>query len=143
MGKRCAIPCPNGGTTVVTRAVWVTQAMTLVAGRCGRCNYDEIQTFKDEMRAFREESERDRRAMKQKWEDLANKMGTRVENLVSPRLPRIVHVVLQQEVVSLSIRNRHQLPDSRTQACDAIAVTPAGVCINSTKSTLQGGTELR
>ncbi len=50
---------------------------------------DEMREFKDEMREFKEESERDRKRMNKAWGDLANKMGTTVEDIVAPNIPRI------------------------------------------------------
>ncbi len=52
---------------------------------------DEMRDFKDEMRDFKSmveadiaESRADRKAMNKKWGELANKMGTVVEDIVAP-----------------------------------------------------------
>ena len=45
---------------------------------------DEMREFKDEMREFKEESGRDRKKMGKQWGELANKMGTIIEDLVFP-----------------------------------------------------------
>ncbi|MFP4353176.1 MAG: hypothetical protein ACLFTU_10130 [Puniceicoccaceae bacterium] len=50
---------------------------------------DEMREFKEEMREFKEESQRDRKRMNKAWGDLANKLGTTVEDIVAPNLPRI------------------------------------------------------
>ena len=50
---------------------------------------NEMREFKDEMREFKQESERDRKRMNKAWGDLANKLGTTVEDVVAPNLPRI------------------------------------------------------
>ena len=47
---------------------------------------DEMRDFKDEMRDFKDESRAERRAMNKKWGELANKMGTVVEDIVAPSL---------------------------------------------------------
>jgi len=47
---------------------------------------DEMGDFKDEMRDFKDESRAERRAMNKKWGELANKMGTVVEDIVAPSL---------------------------------------------------------
>ena len=47
---------------------------------------DEMLDFKDEMREFKEESRADRKHMNRKWGELANKMGTVVEDIVAPSL---------------------------------------------------------
>ena len=49
----------------------------------------ESREFKGEMREFKEEAERDRRRMNKAWGDLANKLGTTVEDVVAPNIPRI------------------------------------------------------
>jgi hypothetical protein len=50
---------------------------------------DEMQEFKVEMQAFRAEAERDRKRMNKAWGDLANKLGTIVEDIVAPNIPRL------------------------------------------------------
>jgi hypothetical protein len=80
---------------------------------------------------------KDRREMNRKWGDLANKLGTMVEDLVDPSLARIVKDVLGREVVELSIRHQRRGPDGRVKEFDAIAVTNDVVCLNSTKATLR------
>jgi hypothetical protein len=97
---------------------------------------DEMQDFKDEMRAYKEENRQLNRDMNRHWGELANKMGTMVEDLVAPSLPRIIEETLGQEVINLSQRHKRKLPDGRVKEYDAIAVTAELVCVNSTKSTL-------
>ncbi len=45
---------------------------------------DEMLDFKDEMRAFKDETRRDRKEMNKRWGELSNKMGTVVEDIISP-----------------------------------------------------------
>jgi hypothetical protein len=97
----------------------------------------ELRAFKDEMKDFKEESRRQTREMNRQWGDLANKLGTMVEDLVAPSLPRIVREVLDRDVIDLSVRRKRKLPDGRVHEYDAIAVTDDVVCLNSTKSTLR------
>lgn len=98
----------------------------------------ELRVFKDEMKAFKDESRQAHRDMNRQWGQLANKMGTLVEDLVAPSLSRIVREVLGQEVADLSIRRKRRLADGRTWEFDAIAVTDGQqVGLNSTKSTLR------
>ena len=99
---------------------------------------NEMRDFKNEMRDFKDESQKASRDMNRQWGDLANKMGTLVEDLVAPSLPRIVRDVLGQEVADLSVRRKRRLADGRTWEFDAIAVTEGEqVGLNSTKSTLR------
>ena len=60
---------------------------------------EDTQAFKDEMRAFKEEGREQNREMNRRWGELANKLGTLVEDLVAPSLPRIISEVLNQEVI--------------------------------------------
>ncbi|MBC7320940.1 hypothetical protein H5T89_09870, partial [bacterium] len=47
---------------------------------------DEMKDFKDEMRAFKDKINEDRRRMNKQWGELANKMGTLVEDIVAPNI---------------------------------------------------------
>ena len=89
------------------------------------------------MREFKEDGQRQIREMNKKWGELANKMGTLVEDLVHPSLPRIVLEFFGQEVRDFMINRRKKLPDGRVHEYDAIAVTDELVVLNSTKSTLR------
>lgn len=57
---------------------------------------------------FKNESRQANREMNRRWGELANKMGTMVEDLVAPSLPRIVREVLGQEVTDLSVRRKRR-----------------------------------
>jgi len=97
----------------------------------------DAAAFKEEMRAFKEEGRQQNREMNRRWGELANKLGTLVEDLVAPSLPRIVQEVLGQEVIDLSVRRQRKRADGRQQEYDALAVTPETVCLASVKSTLR------
>ena len=97
---------------------------------------DEMREFKDEMRAYKEENRRQTRAMNRQWGDLANKLGTLVEDLVYPSLPRIVAETLGREIIRCVPRLKQRLPDGRVKEFDAVAVTADLVGLNSTKATL-------
>ena len=98
---------------------------------------EEMRAFKEEMRAFKEEGRQQNREMNRRWGELANKLGTLVEDLVAPSLPRIVQEVLGQEVIDLSVRRKRKRADGRQQEYDALAVTLETVCLASVKSTLR------
>ncbi len=99
---------------------------------------DEMKEFKDEMKEFKNESRQANREMNRRWGELANKMGTLVEDLVGPSLPRVVQEILSQEVMDFSVRRKRRLADGRTWEFDGIVVTTSGqVGLNSTKSTLR------
>ena len=77
------------------------------------------------------------RERNRKWGDMANKLGTMVEDLVAPSLPRIVEEQFGEIVVDLMARRKRRLPDGRVKELDAIAVTSNLLCLNSTKASLR------
>ncbi len=99
---------------------------------------DEMGAFKDEMQAFKDEGRQQNREMNRRWGELSNKLGTMVEDLVAPGLPRIIREALHRDVLDLSVRRKRKLPDGRVREFDAIAVTEDILCLNSTKSRLRG-----
>jgi len=98
---------------------------------------EDTQAFKDEMRAFKEEGREQNREMNRRWGELANKMGTLVEDLLTPSLPRIIRELLDRDVIDLMTRWKRKLADGRVREYDAIAITADLICLNSTKSTLR------
>ena len=77
----------------------------------------ELRAFKEEMREFKEENRRQTRAMNRQWGDLANKLGTLVEDLVYPSLPRIVAQTLGQEILDLGVRRKRRVPILSHRQC--------------------------
>jgi hypothetical protein len=98
---------------------------------------DEMADFKDEMADFKDEIRLQNKEMNRKWGDLSNKLGTMVEDLVAPSLPRIIESMLQEPVLDLMQRRRRRLADGRVREFDAVAVTASSLCLNSTKATLK------
>ncbi|MBK1621651.1 hypothetical protein CKO42_25310 [Lamprobacter modestohalophilus] len=98
---------------------------------------DEMRVFKDEVRADQEASRRERIEMNRKWGDLANKLGTIVEDLVYPSLSRIVRETFGEEPRDIVVRFKRRLSDGRREEIDALAVTDELIVLNSTKATLR------
>jgi hypothetical protein len=97
---------------------------------------EETRAFKEEMRVFRDEAVRDRQRMNKQWGDLANKMGTLVEDIVAPNLPRVAGELLGCERPDLfAVRVVRHL-GAETREYDALLVCPDTVLVNETKSTL-------
>ena len=96
----------------------------------------ELREFKDEMRTFKEENRQQRREMNIKWGEMARKLGTITEDLVAPRIPRIINEMFGLDVVFLGIRMKKKLQDGRIKEYDAIAVAGEYVYVDETKSTL-------
>ncbi len=98
---------------------------------------DEMREFKDEMGEFKDATHQANRDMNRRWGELANKMGTLVEDLVAPSLGRIVKDLTGQDVVDLSVRRKRQ-HNGQSQEFDAIAITAdRQIGLNSTKSSLR------
>jgi hypothetical protein len=98
---------------------------------------DEMRVFKDEMSSFKDEMRQQTREMNRKWGDVSNKLGTMVEDLVAPSLPRIVEDRLNETVLDLMPRRKRRLADGRVREFDAVAITQNLICLNSTKATLR------
>jgi len=96
----------------------------------------ELREFKDEMRAFKEENRQQTREMNIKWGEMAKKLGTITEDLVAPRIPRIVKEEFGLEATDLMVRRKKKLADGRSKEYDAIAVAGECVFVEETKSTL-------
>ena len=97
---------------------------------------EEMLAFKDEMRDFKNESRRQLKESNLRWGELANKMGTLVEDLVFPSLRRIIREQFDLEA-ELIMMPEKRLPDGRTREFDAVALAGPYVILNSTKTTLR------
>jgi len=96
----------------------------------------EMKAFKDEMRAFKDESESDRKRMNKQWGDLANKMGTLVEDIVAPNIPRIAEEyfnVKEFDFLAIRIKKRN-IKNNILKEFDFIAVSKKYLILNETKS---------
>ncbi len=67
----------------------------------------EMGEFKDEMLAFKAESERDRKRMNKAWGDLANKLGSIVEDIAAPNIRRLATEEFRVAIIE----------DFQTRAC--------------------------
>jgi hypothetical protein len=95
------------------------------------------KSLHEEMKAFKEEVRRENREMNRKWGELAKKMGTMVEDLVAPSLPRIVQEQFGLEVIDLMVRRKRKLEDGSVREFDGVAIADGYAFVNSTKSTLR------
>jgi hypothetical protein len=101
---------------------------------------DEMTGFKGEMAAFKDETREANREMNRRWGELANKMGTLVEDIVSPSfigiLRRYFNVDEPDDLMTRR-RKRHPSDRSRVREFDVIAVAGNRVFVNETKSSLR------
>ena len=97
----------------------------------------EMDEFKNLVQADIAESRADRRAMNKKWGELANKMGTIVEDIVAPSLRGVAREYFKVEGFdNFYVRNRRKNPsgDGRREF-DVVAYTQNYLFIVETKST--------
>ena len=97
---------------------------------------DEMREFKDEMREFKDETTRDRQRMNKQWGDLANRLGTLVEDIVAPSLPRVAAEQLGCDAPELFAVRVVKRRNGETREYDAMVVCPDCILINETKSRL-------
>ncbi len=97
---------------------------------------EEMREFKDEMSQFKDETVRDRQRMNKQWGELANRLGTLVEDIVAPSLPRVAAELLGCIAPELSAVRVVRRRDGETCDYDALVVCPEAILINETKSRL-------
>ena len=96
-----------------------------------------ISRLSEEVREFKDETVRDRQRMNRQWGDLANRLGTLVEDIVAPNLPRVAAELLgctQPSLFALRVVRHWQ---GETREYDALVVCEDALLVNETKSKLQ------
>lgn len=96
----------------------------------------EMKEFKNEMSEFKNEVRRSISQMTKRWGELANKMGTIVEDIVAPNIPTIAMKYFGcDEPEEILIRAYKQKADkSQRREFDTIVVCGDVVILNETKS---------
>ncbi len=98
----------------------------------------EREKKREKEREERERERRDeRREWNRKWGELANKMGTLVEDIVLPNFPRILHRYFGVTHIDRTLprpKVRHPLHPDRLREFDLIAYNAKTVFLNETKS---------
>ncbi|MBI3599591.1 MAG: hypothetical protein HY097_02985 [Nitrospinae bacterium] len=95
------------------------------------------RAFQREMLTFKEIVERDRKRMNKQWGELANKLGTLVEDIVAPSIPGVVKERFNIEIDDLMVRRKKKVEGFPEKEWDVIAISPSLVFLNYTKSTLK------
>ncbi len=106
---------------------------------------DEMKEFKDEMKEFKDGTllwrktiDEERRRMARQWGELANKMGTLVEDIVLPNIPRLAKEYFGcEEIEDIMIRRKkiNTKDRSKKREFDVIAVCSDKLILNETKAT--------
>jgi hypothetical protein len=97
-----------------------------------------LRRLEASLEAFKEEMNEDRKKMYKMWGELANKMGTLVEDIVAPNIPRIAKEYFGAEELDffgVRISKRNVKDRSKMREFDVIAMWNDKVIINETKST--------
>ena len=97
---------------------------------------ERLTRFEQDMRKYREETNKDIKEMKRQWGDLSNKLGTIIEDVLAPNLPRLAEEIFKLgEVIKFSIRNRRVIPGTRNRnEFDTVVECLGGVVVGEAKS---------
>jgi hypothetical protein len=96
-----------------------------------------LNRLSNEMREFKDWSKKQIISMNRQWGDLANKLGTVVEDIVAPNIPRIAKVYFgcpEVDYIAVRVKKRSVTDRSRRREFDAIAVCEKIFILNETKS---------
>ncbi len=98
---------------------------------------DEMKDFKDEMKDFKDEMATDRKSLKKKWGELANRLGTLAEDITAPNIRTIAHTLFgceQIDTFGVRIERRNVQDRAMIQEFDVILACQQYLFINETKS---------
>ncbi len=96
---------------------------------------DEMKEFKDEMKEFKDEMYQDRKNMNKQWGDLANRLGTIVEDIVAPAVvPAIRKYFGQEPLLKMIHCQKHLKKIGLKGEFDVVVVTETSVFVVETKS---------
>lgn len=95
-----------------------------------------LARLSEEMREFKDENRRERQRMNKQWGDLANRLGTLVEDIVAPNLPRVAAELFSCPVADLFGVRVVRRFGGETREYDALLICPEVVLVNETTSRL-------
>ena len=112
---------------------------------------DDLWEFKNEIRSFKGDAdrlvreikasgERFERESRKQWGELANRMGTLVEDLVAPGIPEILKRLFglkELDVAAPRVWRRHRTKEGHSREFDYVAMAGDVLLVNETKSTLR------
>jgi hypothetical protein len=105
---------------------------------------DEMSDFKAEMLAFKDETRASRIEMNKRWGDLAASLGTLVEDVVAPSVPRVLREVFacpaeNVEFSAVRLKRKHPTLADRNWEFDTVAAGCGYVLIVESKVRLDSG----
>jgi hypothetical protein len=89
-----------------------------------------------EMKDFKDETKADRKEMNRRWGDLANRMGTIVEDIVVPNIPGIARNyfgIQELDYFAIRVKKRNTKDRSMRREFDVIASSEEIFIVNETK----------
>lgn len=99
---------------------------------------NEMKDFKDEMRAFKEESRRERREMNKRWGEIANKLGTVVEDIIYPSARRVAREFFgAREIEFEGQRLVRRLADGRAREFDGVFAWEGHILVLEGKASIR------
>lgn len=99
---------------------------------------NEMRAFKEEMLAFKEEMRSFKDEMNKRWGDLANRLGTLVEDIVAPAFPDVIKRRFDLELEDMMVRRKKRRGELREEF-DVIGVGDGKVFVVEVKSRYKHG----
>ena len=97
---------------------------------------NEMKEFKNEMKEYKNQSGKEIKEMNKQWGNLANKMGTVVEDIVVPAIRPLVEKYFEEKVTDLMIRRKKNEKKIHLKGeYDAIALKDNNIYLFEVKST--------
>ena len=97
---------------------------------------DEMKDFKDEMRGYKEENRQQIRQMNKQWGELANKMGTIVEDIIAPSVRPVLKKYFGADIDYFAVNIKKNRKDLNLKGeFDIVAVEGERVFLVEVKST--------
>ena len=96
----------------------------------------EIQSLKKEMKEFKDRMEKEVKRMNKQWGELANKMGTIVEDIIFPAAKPVIRKYFKCDPADLMM-NVERKRNGRREEFDVVAVCEDKVFLIEVKSTLR------
>ena len=100
----------------------------------------EMHEFKGEMKDFKRESRAEQKAMNKRWGEVANRLGTVMEDIVAPNIRRIAREYFdcpELDFFAVRVDKRKPGDPSAKREFDVVAVGRDLVFLNETKSTVR------
>ena len=97
---------------------------------------NEMKEFKDEMKEFKNRMDKEVKRMNKQWGELANKMGTIVEDIIFPATRPVIRKYFECDPVDLMM-NVERKRDGRREEFDVMVVCEDKVFLIEVKSTLR------